>query len=500
MQGSQTGGGSAVRSGLLTGLSTAAVSGAAALAGAILSRKFGHGVETDGFFAAYFVYVAVVLVASALRVVVLPEFARAQAAGRLGREVGSWAGALAVPILPLAVIAIAAPHAVAGLLTSNSGAQASAAKLLPWLIPAAGLQVYAGIAASALAALDDYGTAALGYAVGAVVGVVAIAALVSHGVQAFGWGLALNGALAVGIPLSRLLGRHALGRPGGHVGGRLRRLAEGVMLPFAIQGLYIVSYRFASGLGSGKPTTLSYAYLISSLLVAVTATSVALVSSVPLTRGNLTPERTVRHVVSSSWLSLVVVAGAAGVLALAGAPVAKAALGSSYGGTTGAELGRLVAYLAFWMTVSVAVSVAFPLIFVVERGRVLPLLAIAALALQVPVAWAGSRIAGLAGIAVGLAVTTSGILVTLLVVLGALVATLRGLLAGALTCGLLAAAAFGAASLVLSAIPAAVLGFAVYAGVLAVWRPTGLSGSWAYLRGLGSGLALPDTPPQRQGV
>jgi hypothetical protein len=460
------------------------VSGAAALAGAILSRKFGHGVETDGFFAAYFVYVAVVLVASALRVVVLPEFARAQAAGRLGREVGSWAAALAVPIVPLAAVAILAPHAVAGLLTSNPGAQASAAKLLPWLIPAAGLQVYAGISASALAALDDYGTAALGYAVGAVAGVAVIAALVGHGVQAFGWGLALNGALAIGIPLSRLLGRQAVGRPGGHVGGRLRRLAEGVMLPFAIQGLYIVSYRFASGLGSGKPTTLSYAYLISSLLVAVTATSVALVSSVPLTRGTLTPERTVRHVVSSSWLSLVIVAGAAGVLALAGAPVAKAALGSSYGGTTGAELGRLVAYLAFWMTVSVAVSVAFPLIFVVERGRILPLLAIAALLIQVPVAWGGSRIGGLAGIAVGLAVTTTGILVALLAALEALTATLRGLLVAMLVCGLLSAAAFAGAYVFLPPLPAAVAGLAVYACVLAIWRPRRLVSSWNYLTGL----------------
>ena len=127
MQGSHSGRRSAVRSGLLTGLSTAAVSGSAALAGAILSRKFGHGVETDGFFAAYVVYVAVVLVASALRVVVLPEFARAQEAGRLGREVGSWALALAVPLVPLAAVAIAAPHWVAGLLTSNSQAQASAA-------------------------------------------------------------------------------------------------------------------------------------------------------------------------------------------------------------------------------------------------------------------------------------------------------------------------------------------------------------------------------------
>ena len=45
-----------MRSGLLTGLSTAAVSGSSALAGILLSRKFGHGAETDGFFAAYGVY------------------------------------------------------------------------------------------------------------------------------------------------------------------------------------------------------------------------------------------------------------------------------------------------------------------------------------------------------------------------------------------------------------------------------------------------------------
>ena len=91
MQGRRSGRRSAVRSGLLTGVSTAVVSASAAIAGAILSRKFGHGVKTDGFFAAYAVYVAVVLVASALRVVVLPVFARARAAGerRRGTDDGS---------------------------------------------------------------------------------------------------------------------------------------------------------------------------------------------------------------------------------------------------------------------------------------------------------------------------------------------------------------------------------------------------------------------------
>ncbi len=164
--------------------------------------------------------------------------------------------------------------------------------------------------------------------------------------------------------------------------------------------------------------------------------------------------------------------------------MAKLALGSSYGGTTGTELGRLVAYLAFWMTVSVAFSVAFPLLFVLGRARMLPLLAVAALAVQVPLAWAGSAIAGLAGIAVGLAITTSGILLVLLLALDALAATLRGLVSAALVCGLTAAVVFGAASLVVSALPAAVIGVIAYAAVLGLWRPSGLRSAWVYLRGL----------------
>ena len=99
----------------------------------------------------------------------------------------------------------------------------------------------------------------------------------------------------------------------------------------------------------------------------------------PLARGDLTPARSARHVVSASWVSLAIVAGAAGVLALAGERVARLALGSSYGGGTGAELGRLVAYLSPWMVASVALSVAFPLLFVRGRARWLPLLAVAAL-------------------------------------------------------------------------------------------------------------------------
>jgi hypothetical protein len=262
-------------------------------------------------------------------------------------------------------------------------------------------------------------------------------------------------------------------------------LVEGVSLPFALQGLYVIGYRFAAGLGSGRPTTFSYAYLIASLLVAVTATSIALVSSVPLSRGELTPARTAHHVVSASWVSFAIVAGAAGVFALAGAPVAKLALGSSYGGGTGAELGRLVAYLSPWMICSIALSVAFPLLFVRGRARWLPLLAAGALGAHVLVEWAGSSWLGLAGIAAGMALTTVLVLGVLLASLHVLPSTSRGLLSAALTCAAPAVLGFGIAGLLLGAVPGAIVGFVLYAGALALWRPRGLTGAWSYLRHLG---------------
>src|SRR3954451_12284787 len=141
MEGNRSGGQGAVRSGLLTGVSTAAVSGSAAVLGVILARKFGHGVKTDGFFAAYGVYLALVLVAGSLRVLVLPRFVNARAAGRLppaggawgappgrlAREVGPWGPALGPPLAVVTVIAVGWPHAVASALTSSAAAQDNAA-------------------------------------------------------------------------------------------------------------------------------------------------------------------------------------------------------------------------------------------------------------------------------------------------------------------------------------------------------------------------------------
>jgi hypothetical protein len=473
-----------VRSGLLTGISTAAVSGSAAVLGVILSRKFGHGVKTDGFFAAYGPYLALVLVAGSLRVIVLPRFVAAESAGRLAHEVGAWSAGLGVPLAVVVAAALAWPHGIASLLTSSPQARDYAAELLPWVVPSAVAQIYGGLVASALAALDDYEWAAFGFAAVSIAGVVVTLALLGHGVVALGWGLALNGGLSLAIPLVPVLTRGAVGAPDGRVFGRLLELGEGVMLPVALQGLFLVGLRYASGLGAGRSTTFSYAYLIAAFLVAVTAASVALVATVPFAREGSSAERVAHHVVSISWLSLVPIAAAAGVFALAGERIVHGVLGAGYGGGTGAELGRLVGYLAPWMVASVALTVTYPLVFVRGRARWLPLLAAAALGLQVLLEWGARAAFGLGGIAGGLGVTTAAILLVLLRALGAVVPVVRGLAVAALVCGGLAALAFVLPRLVVGPIAAAAVGVVVYAAVLALWRPAGLRHAWAYVHTL----------------
>jgi O-antigen/teichoic acid export membrane protein len=172
------------------------------------------------------------------------------------------------------------------------------------------------------------------------------------------------------------------------------------------------------------------------------------------------------------------------VLALVSEQLVRRVLGASYGGGTGAELGRLVVYLAPWMVASVAVTITYPLVFVRGRGRWLPLLAAAALVAQVLAAWAGRAAFGLAGVAAALALTTALVLAILLARLGALARVAHGLAVAALVCGGVAALAFGLPRLVAGPVPAAVVGLAVYSVVLAAWRPAGLRHAWTYLRTL----------------
>ncbi len=481
--------------GAVTALALAVQTGLAAVVGVIVARDFGRTAETDGFFAAYAVFVVVLLAANAIRVVVLPPLARARAERRLGAEVAAYALTLATLAVPLLVAGLAAAHPLSWLLTGNGSdaTRATATVVLPWMLLAAVLQLYAGLAASTLAALDDYAVAASGYSVGSVAGLVFILVRVHpDGIQAVAWGMALNATVAVLVPtvvLARRAWTQAMPagavRPSGlSFRDRLAEMGTGVALPLALQAIYLVCVPLAGREGTGAVTSFGYAYLIASAVVAVTASSLGLVTSVPLTRVGLEASRVARHVVSSSWLAIVVIGAVAGVFGLAGERIVHALLGTGYGANVGSELGRLVVVLSVWAVASVGVSVTFPLVFVAGSSVRLPLLALAVLLVHVPIAVLGQVLGGLDGLALALATTTALVLGGLLLGLRAAGPTARGLGAAAITVVVFALVAFAPLRLALGPVGAAGAGLALYGLLLAAVRPPGLLAAWRYLRAL----------------
>ena len=266
---------------------------------------------------------------------------------------------------------------------------------------------------------------------------------------------------------------------------RIAELGVGVSLPLALQAVYLVCIPLAGREGTGAVTSFGYAYLIGSAIVAVTASSLGLVTSVPLTRAGIDAVTAARHIVSSSWLAVIVIGGVAGVFGLAGERIMRAILGARYGSHVGSELGRLIVVLSPWALATVGVTVAFPLIFVVGRGRLLPLIAVGALAVHVPFAVLGQTVGGLDGLEVALAITTLAMLVALLTVLHGLRDTAGGLVAAALTVSAVAAVAFVPPTFLLSRAGAAGWGLALYVVMLALIRPRGLVTAWRYLHQLG---------------
>jgi hypothetical protein len=483
-------------SGALTATSMLLVSGVAAVIGVVIAREFGRGALTDGFLAAYGMFAVIVIAAQAIRLTVLPQLARAREEQRLAGELAGFALAVGVFSVPLLLATLVGADQLATVLTGNGPelARDTAAEALIWIGPAAVAHLFAALAASGLAALDDYGTAALGYALGSTAGLALIVLRVdSDGIVAVSWGIALNGTIAMVVGLSGLAYKAARTRmpatavrpSGARLRGRLGIFAVGAALPLAQQLLYVVCLPFAGRLGEGEPTSFVYAYLGGAALVTVTAGSLGIVTSAPLSRLGLDAAETARHVVATSWLALAVAGAAAGMFALAGGDLVEAVLGGAFGGDVGADLGQLVVAMSPWIIGSIGVAVTFPLAFVAARTRGLPWIALAALAVQVPLAWVGSELLGLDGLALSMGVTTLAILGALLWELGAFGETMRRLAIASAAVGGLVVVSFLPPSLVFGSIASAVVGTLVYVGVLLVVRPRGLVSGWRYLRALG---------------
>jgi peptidoglycan biosynthesis protein MviN/MurJ (putative lipid II flippase) len=483
---------SAIRSGVATGASILAGSGAAAIAGAYLAHKFGRDARTDGFLAAYSLYLVIVLAAQAFRLVIVPDLTRAAEERRLTAEFVSYASALVAIALPACILTIALSHPLGNLLTGTLPpvAASTASRAVVWLVPAAFAQTLAALGASALAARDSYIVAAASYAIGAVSGLVIFVSLASaHGLVSLAWGLALNGAICAGLPFVALIRSGHLGgsrRGGVAVWPRLRKLSQAAAVPLALQALYVIALRGASGLGEGNQTSLTYAYLFGSTLVAATASSLSLISSAPLTRRGLDAESASQHIIHSAWLSLTLIGAAAGVFALVGGRLVGFVLGGAYTGNVGRQLGHLIIYLSPWVVAAVAFSVMFPLLFVLEKSRVLVPVAVLTVALDIPISLGLRDLFGLSGLVLALALSTLLVVVALMAAVSVrmLVLTTLGLGRTSLLIAALATASFGIPNLVTSGVVAAPVGFLIYVGTLATLRPRGLVEAWGYVRAL----------------
>jgi hypothetical protein len=363
-----------------------------------------------------------------------------------------------------------------------------ASEALVFLVPAAVAHLFAALCASGLAAHNSYATAAAGYALGSVLGLTLILWRIDEdGIVACAWGTLLNGAVTLAVPLTALAVRAEWGRRGRlPVFARLGELARASSLAIALQALFVVCLRFVSDLGTGAVTSFTYAYFVAAALVSVTATSLGVVSSVPLTRASLSDARASRHVISMSLVSFAAVAAAAGVFALVGDHLVHAALGPAYKGDAGSEIGHLIVLLGPWMATSIGVTITFPMIFVAGRERRLPVLAGAALLLHVLVTALAVDAFELAGAALALTISTGLVLAALLLLLSprVLETGVRGLLLGAAVTGGLALVAFGLADAVLPAEPAAVVGALAFCAMLLAARDLGLRQAWGYLRTL----------------
>jgi hypothetical protein len=474
---------SALRSGILTGISSLVLSGSAAIAAALVAQKFGRDAETDGFFAAYGVYVTLTLAAQALRLTAVPELTR-----NGGEAAGSYAAAVLVVGVPAVLVAAVLAEPIGGAITGDlpDTAAGVAADALPWLVAGAVGQVLAAVAAAALAVENRFVAAAVGFAGGGIAGLLVFVLLADeHGVVALAWGLALSALIALGVPLVALGSELRRWRPSA-VSRRLLLLVEAAAVPVALQALYLLALRFAAELGVGAVTSLSYAYFFSAVLVAATATSLSVISTAELTRREVAGEEAVEHVVHGAWVSLPLIAGAAGVFAVAGDEIAPAVLGDAYSGAVATELSRLVVVLAPWTLAAVGFSLAFPLLYVVERSRVLVPTAIGAVLFHIPLSLVLRELWGLEGLAAALGVSTFGVLAALLLALSphALASAATSLARVGFVVGAVAAVSFGGLALVADNVLAAAAGLAVYTAALIAIRPRGLREAWGYVREL----------------
>ena len=128
----------------------------------------------------------------------------------------------------------------------------------------------------------------------------------------------------------------------------------------------------------------------------------------------------------------------------------------------------------------------YPLLFVMHRTRFLFPIAVAGMLVDIPISIAARAWWGLTGVTFAMGVSMTLIVLGLMAALSrrTLMLALAGLLRLSVLVGAATAFAFGGASLLLDAVPAAAAGLGLYALILVAVRELGLAEAWHHVRAL----------------
>lgn len=391
----------------------AALMGFGALLALIIAQSFGKSAKTDAFFAAYGLYSVGQVFGSTFRLTAVSPLVRAtgpQVATRL-------LGAVALLCLGVALPMIVLAGPVGHLLVDQDPTGVAATSLRILWVALAG-QLIGAMLATLLTVRGSF--TALGL-ITLVTGLVTTATflLTRHalGIDAAPVGLAAGGLWISGASLA-VLWRSGW-RPSALTPDLLRgTLGEARRLGYASTTFigtnlaYVVTLAIVARIGPGEATLYSYAFVLTVVLVSLTANVSAMVRSPSLVASE---HRTSETEAVGRWslrMTIAVGGPALGFAVLLGPPLIGSALGSGFSDRDVRSILVLLPCLGGWALASAAGIFAVVELLAREELRRLAVLAVAQLVGVLLLGIAGSAIAGMAGVAVALSVVALAVTFT----------------------------------------------------------------------------------------
>jgi peptidoglycan biosynthesis protein MviN/MurJ (putative lipid II flippase) len=346
-----------------TGVSTIVLAGVGALQGLLFLRAFGISARTDGFFAAYALYIVVGLLGQTLRTSAVPLLVGATSRMTVGDF--AWAIAALCGVLGLVCYGLAAPLATVlapGLDAAGRDVTESGLRLLA---AAVALQLVAAGAATVLGIQGRLARPARSYSAGALVGLVGFVALIGPAnEQALAWAAVIAGAVTVGLMAPALRGTR-VGRPQVRLVPRhIAWLLVSSVLGLTLAGLYVPTLALVSGTGEGTVTILAYAYVLVGYLNGVTAGAVSMGTMIALAPvhadARALVDRSLRPAFRHAFL---VAAPGLAVSAVVAPPVLHALLPGQVGPDDTATLQEFILLLGGWLIAALLAALTFPALY-----------------------------------------------------------------------------------------------------------------------------------------